>query len=81
MSKNQPSAQSAVEGELGLDDLEKIAGGMGDLKLPQVDESILKVTTPDTKQSDNMFGAQGGSQENLHNINNTKPLNMSMCFP
>ena len=81
MSKNPSSAQSAVEGELSLDDLEKISGGTGlptDAELAatlaaQNADMLGPVQAEPTvlKQSDNMFTQQ------IDQVNTGKPMNMT----
>ena len=82
MSENQPSAKSTVEGELSLDDLEKIAGG-ADMKLdiPPLDPFAgdVQVTKNTDSSYTSYFGAVGtaGNEAGLQGI----PLNMTMHFP
>jgi hypothetical protein len=82
MSENQSSAKSTVEGELSLDDLEKIAGGTGGLESPGSDlfaaENQVFMPT-----QDNMFAAFDGAKgTTLGQLNsNVKPMNLTMTFP
>jgi hypothetical protein len=77
MSENQSSAKSTVEGELSLDDLEKIAGGTADLASTAIDLS--GNDTSILKPSDNLFTAQGGSEENKQFYGNS--TNLTLAFP
>lgn len=80
MSENQTSAKSTVEGELGLDDLEKIAGGT------DVFASTKNVFDNDDTglpKQDNVFtaydGAKGTSLDNDYSKH--KPLVLTVPFP
>jgi hypothetical protein len=85
MSKNQSSAQSAVEGELSLDDLEKIAGGAGDFDLKSVPPLDLNMGGPSPddpmRKTDNMFTAVGANGTLPPQDTGATSMNLSMCFP
>ena len=82
MSENQTSAKSTVEGELGLDDLEKIAGGTGTESLASStvnfdsggDTSVLRDV--DNVHSSNL-AAKGADTS----VTAYTPMNMSVTFP
>ena len=86
MSKNQSSAQSAVEGELGLDDLEKIAGGTTEGLTLQPMENLLNVDSsiPVMAQTDSSytsyFGAKGTAGNELGGPA-ALPMNLTNMFP
>ena len=84
MSKNQSSAQSAVEGELGLDDLEKIAGGATDpTGTPTSDPSVvftdvpIPVLVPTCNMQTSHMGAKGFIAEGQTMV----PVNLTLAFP
>jgi hypothetical protein len=82
MSENQSSAPSTVEGELGLDDLEKIAGGTGTLASttgnPFADDNVIIM-----KQSDNVLDSYDGVKGSTLDATFSKagPLVLTIPFP
>ena len=77
MSENQTSAKSTVEGELSLDDLEKIAGGTGSLENNGFSNVL---DTEILKKNDGMWafdGQQGTSQSTPYEGDS---MNMSLTF-
>jgi hypothetical protein len=80
MSENQSSAPSTVEGKLGLDDLEKIAGGTGTI-VSGVNPLDANVTI--MAESDNVFTAYDGAQgTTLAQLDpKLKPMDFSAIFP
>ena len=57
MSENQTSAKSTVEGELSLDDLEKIAGGTG--SLASTEDAFKTADVNFLPKQDGMFAVDG----------------------
>jgi hypothetical protein len=80
MSENQSSAPSTVEGKLGLDDLEKIAGGTGTI-VSGVDP--FNANVPIMAESDNVFTAYDGAKgTTLAQLDpKLKPMDFSPSFP
>ena len=81
MSENQTSAKSTVEGELSLDDLEKIAGGTG--SLASTEDALKTADVNFMPKQDNMFGSHVGVQgSTIFDPNASgKPVDTTIKFP
>jgi hypothetical protein len=76
MSENQSPAQSTVEGELSLDDLEKIAGGTLD------SSGFFPGDTPVVANKDSSYTSYFGSTGTTVSVPiEARPFNITSAFP